>query len=69
MQKYDTMIIGHSSLDYNIDYLDEQVIEIGGAVVYSSASAFALGHSVLAVTQLAKKDESRLNDFALFFFK
>ena len=65
MQKYDTMIIGHSSLDYNIDYLDEQVIEIGGAVVYSSASAFALGHSVLAVTKLAKKDESRLNDFAI----
>ena len=65
MQKYDTLTIGHSSLDYNIDYLDEQVIEIGGAVVYSSAAAYVLGHSVLAVTKLAKKDEGRLNEFAI----
>ena len=65
MQKYDTLTIGHSSLDYNIDYRDEQVIEIGGAVVYSSAAAYALGHSVLAVTKLAKQDEGRLNDFAI----
>jgi sugar/nucleoside kinase (ribokinase family) len=58
--KYDVLTIGHISLDYNIDYLDNQIIEIGGAVIYSSAAAYALGHKVGAVTKLAKKDDDRL---------
>lgn len=58
--KYDVLTIGHISLDYNIDYLDNQIIEIGGAVIYSSAAAYALGHKVGAVTKLAKKDSDRL---------
>ena len=42
-RQYDTLTIGHISLDYNIDYLDQQIIEVGGAVIYSSASAYAGG--------------------------
>ncbi|HOB64787.1 MAG TPA: ribokinase [Clostridia bacterium] len=60
MKKYDSLIIGHISLDYNIDYLEHQIIEIGGAVIYSSASAYALGHKVGAITKLAAKDADRL---------
>ncbi len=63
--KYDVLTIGHISLDYNIDYLDNQIIEIGGAVIYSSAAAFALGHKVGAVTKLAKKDSDRLKALVL----
>ncbi len=59
--KYDVLTIGHISLDYNIDYLDNQIIEIGGAVIYSSAAAYALGHKVGAVTKLALEDKSRLD--------
>lgn len=58
--KYDVLTIGHISLDYNIDYLDHQIVEIGGAVIYSSASAYALGHKVGAVTKLAEADKDRL---------
>lgn len=59
--KYDVLTIGHISLDYNIDYLDNQIIEIGGAVIYSSAAAYALGHKVGAVTKLASRDKDRLD--------
>ena len=58
--KYDVLTIGHISLDFNIDYLDNQIIEIGGAVIYSSAAAYALGHKVGAVTKLAAEDKERL---------
>ena len=44
---YDTLTIGHISLDYNIDYLDNQIIEVGGAVIYSSAAAYAGGFSII----------------------
>lgn len=60
MKVYDSLIIGHISLDYNIDYMDNQIIELGGAVIYSSASAYALGHKVGAVTKLAPQDKDRL---------
>ncbi len=59
--KYDVLTIGHISLDYNVDYLDNQIIEIGGAVIYSSAAAYALGHKVGAVTKLAPADKDRLS--------
>jgi len=61
LKHYESLIIGHISLDYNIDYLDHQIIEIGGAVIYSSASAYALGHKVGAVTKLATQDRDRLS--------
>ncbi|MFA5450343.1 MAG: PfkB family carbohydrate kinase, partial [Clostridia bacterium] len=66
MQKsYDTLTIGHISLDYNIDYLDNLIIEVGGAVIYSSAIARALGHSVGAITKLNKQDIARLDELPI----
>ena len=65
MKTYDTLTIGHISLDYNIDYQDNLIIEVGGAVMYSSASAYALGHSVAVVTKLAECDKNRLEEFVL----
>ena len=63
--KYTSMIIGHATLDTNTDHLGNTVNIVGGAVVYSSASAYALGHRVLAVTKLAKKDLDRLSQFTI----
>lgn len=65
MKKYDTLTIGHISLDYNIDYLDNQIIEVGGAVIYSSAAAYAGGYKVGVVTKLAECDKERLNEFVI----
>lgn len=59
------MIIGHETIDSNTDHLGNTVKIIGGAVVYSSASAHALGHRVAAVTKLAEKDKDRLAGFTL----
>ena len=65
MKKYDVLTIGHISLDYNIDYLDNQIIEVGGAVIYSSASAYAGGYFVGVVTKLAERDKDRLKEFVI----
>ncbi len=65
MKKYSSAIIGHITVDENIDHLGNEQIIPGGAVVYSSASAYALGHHVLAVTKVAKKDHDRLNAFTI----
>ena len=63
--EYSSMIIGHATLDTNTDHLGNTVNIVGGAVVYSSASAYALGHKVLAVTKLAGKDMDRLEQFTI----
>lgn len=65
MSEYKSIIIGHTTLDRNTDHLGNTVEIVGGAVVYSSASAHALGHKVLALTRLAEKDFSRLDQFTL----
>ena len=65
MSEYSSMIIGHETMDSNTDHLGNTVKIVGGAVVYSSASAHALGHRVAAVTKLAEKDRDRLADFTL----
>lgn len=62
---FDSMIIGHVSMDTNIDHLGNSVSMAGGAVLYSSASAAALGHNVLAVTKLAPADMDKLAEFTL----
>ena len=64
-RQYDTLTIGHISLDYNIDYLDQQIIEVGGAVIYSSASAYAGGYRVGVVTKTAPEDRDRLKEFVI----
>lgn len=64
-KNYDILSIGHISLDYNIDYLDNEIIEVGGAVIYSSAAAYALGHKAGVVTKLAAEDRERLQVFTI----
>lgn len=59
------MIIGHATVDTNTDHLGNTVKIVGGAVIYSSASAHALGHRVLAVTKIAEKDFDRLQQFTI----
>lgn len=65
MEKYSSVIIGHISLDYNIDSDGNGVESLGGAVIYSSAAAFALGHNPLAVTKLKSEDFGRLSAFTI----
>lgn len=45
----DLMIVGQPSVDINIDFDGTELIEVGGAVIYSSHAAAALGHRVLVV--------------------
>ena len=65
MKKYDSLMIGHITKDFNIDHLKNLNEICGGAVLFSSASAFALGHSTGAVTKLAEQDKDRLNSFTI----
>lgn len=65
MKHYSSVIIGHITVDQNIDYQDNEIIIPGGAVVYSSASAYGLGHNVLAITRVAKNDQDRLAAFTI----
>lgn len=65
MKHYDSVIIGHITEDHNIDHLDNEIHICGGAVLFSSASAFALGHNVAAVTRVAEKDFGRLSQFTI----
>ena len=50
MKTYDSTIIGHVSKDINIDCEGNTVTMYGGAVLFSSAAAYALGHKVAAIT-------------------
>ncbi|MBE6834886.1 MAG: ribokinase [Ruminococcaceae bacterium] len=65
MKKYDSVIIGHLSKDINIDHEDNKVEICGGAVLYSSASAYALGHKVAAVTKISRDDIDCLSSFTI----
>lgn len=65
MKNYDSIIIGHITKDFNIDHLKNLNEICGGAVLFSSASAFALGHKVGAVTKLAERDKERLDSFTI----
>ncbi|MBR6750905.1 MAG: ribokinase [Clostridia bacterium] len=65
MKKYNSVIIGHITLDYNTDHLGVTEKRAGGAVLYSSGAGYALGHNVLAVTSVGKGDESYLESFTL----
>ncbi|MBQ5994595.1 MAG: ribokinase [Clostridia bacterium] len=65
MKQYSSVIIGHISKDFNIDHEDRLAEICGGAVLYSSASAHALGHRVAAVTKLRREDSDRLSSFTI----
>ncbi|MDY0289249.1 MAG: PfkB family carbohydrate kinase [Sphaerochaeta sp.] len=54
--QYDIVMIGHISQDIMIDHLNNKLELVGGAVVYSSASAAASGAKVKVVTKLSKED-------------
>lgn len=65
MKHYSSVIIGHITMDRNVDHLGNEIRSPGGAVIFSSASANALGHNVLALTKVAKKDWERLEAFTI----
>ena len=65
MKEYDAIIIGHITQDHNVDHEGNEVFVQGGAVNFSSASAYALGHNVAAITRLNKKDYGRLDAFLI----
>ena len=65
MKHYSSVIIGHITMDRNVDHLGNEIRSPGGAVIFSSASANALGHNVLALTKVAKKDWDRLEAFTV----
>jgi sugar/nucleoside kinase (ribokinase family) len=65
MKHYASVIIGHISHDINIDHEDHAAELLGGAVLYASAAAHALGHKVAAVTKIAPADRGRLAAFAI----
>lgn len=65
MKKYSSIIIGHITMDHNTDHLGNEIYAPGGAVIFSSASAYALGHKVAAVTKLAPRDRERLESFTI----
>lgn len=58
---FDSIIIGHITNDFNTDCNGVTIEQPGGAVLYSSASAHALGHRVAAVTKLPESDKARLD--------
>lgn len=64
MRKYDTFVMGHISKDENV-FQGKTVNETGGAVVYSSCSAYAIGHKVGILTKLAYKDKNHLEIFSV----
>ena len=65
MKQYDSIIIGHISQDINIDCEGNEVRMYGGAVLFSSASAFALGHKVAAVTKNRLEDKAMLDGLVI----
>ena len=62
--KYSSLIIGHVTMDKNTDHLGNTVEGAGGAVLYSSAAAFALGHNVAVLTKV-KPGDSRISAFTV----
>lgn len=65
MKKYSSLIIGHVTLDRNVDHLGNEFRGAGGAVLFSSASAFALGHSVGVLTKLSSENTEITESFTI----
>jgi len=64
IKNYDTFIMGHISIDENI-YQGESVKEIGGAVVHSSCTSFAVGRKTGILTKLSFLDKNCLEAFTI----
>ena len=63
MKNYETLVIGHICKDRNTDHLGNVIHAAGGAVLYSGAAAFALGHKTGVLTKIAETDAALLNEF------
>ncbi len=59
MKNYETAVIGHISEDINTDHEGNTVRILGGAVLFATAAAGALGHKVAAITKAAPEDALR----------
>jgi len=64
IKSYDTFIMGHISIDENI-YPEETVKEIGGAVVHSSCTSYAIGRKTGILTKLFFQDKNCLEAFTI----
>lgn len=62
MKRYNTFVMGHISIDENI-YRGEFVKEIGGAVVHSSCTSYAIGYKTGILTKLSFRDKDYLEAF------
>lgn len=65
MKEYESLIIGHICKDKNTDHLGHTVYAAGGAVLYSSAAAYALGHKVGALTKIGPADPDLKEAFTI----
>ena len=57
---YDFFVIGHISLDENID-LQKTEKSVGGAILYSSSVYSSLGFKVAVLTKLSPKDKQNIS--------
>jgi len=64
MKRYDSFVMGHISIDENI-YQGETIKEIGGAVVYSSCTSYAIGYTTGILTKLSFRDKDCLEAFTI----
>ena len=65
MKHYDSLILGHVTMDRNTDHLGNTICAAGGAVLFSSASAYALGHRVCVLTKVNEAERDRLAAFVI----
>lgn len=64
-KNYESMIIGHVTMDTNTDHLGNTVRAAGGAVLFSSAAAHSLGHKVCVLTKMNPAEQDRLSAFTI----
>lgn len=62
---YKSVIIGHITADINTDCEGNTVEQAGGAILYSTAVATALGHRVAAVTKLPVEERMRVLELSV----
>ena len=65
MKTYDSLIIGHVTMDTNTDHLGNTVHAPGGAVLFSSASARAIGRRPAVLTKMSEAGGERLAAFTI----
>ena len=61
----DLLMIGHICRDKNTDHLGHTEFRAGGAVLYSSAAAEALGYRAAVVTKTAPEDADLIRELTL----